>query len=148
MLWHGNAHPTSSWATPITAPWHSTEPTSPSPPVMRTARANKDWLCNGRAQRRQLAPLRKTATSWLPSSALDTPLYLLRPLQASPRQTGTDHNSKLKGGISTEFLREKGELEFEAFLDSYHGLMLRPEDFKWAKRGQSPGSEGSRLGSM
>lgn len=90
-------------------------------------------IYNGRAQRTRLAPLRKTATSWLPSRVLDSPL------QASRKQTGREHNSELKSGISTEFLRQKDELAFEAFLKSCHGIILRPEDFKRAKGGRSPG---------
>lgn len=91
----------------------------------------------GRAERTQLAPLSKTAASWLPSGVLD-PFYLLRPLQASPKQTGTEHKLELKGGVSTVLLREKGQLEFEVFLYSCHGLILQPEDLKRAKGGHSP----------
>lgn len=126
-----------------TAPWHSTEPSSPRPAVMRIAGDSKDCLYNGRAQRTQLAPLSKATTSWLPSSVLASPL--LTEASAGQPETGrTRTQFRAGGGISTEFLREKGDLECEAFLNTYHGLVLRPEDFKWAKprvRGQETGQQ-------
>lgn len=90
MFWYGSAYPTSCWVIPITAPWRSTEPSSPSPPIMgmRTAGKSKDRMYNGRVQRTQLAPLSKTATSWLPSSVLASPLLTV----ASPGQPETDRN--------------------------------------------------------
>lgn len=61
---------------------------------------------------------------------LRPPLHLLRPLQASLKQTGTGHSLEMKVGSSIAFLREKGEQEFETFLYGYHGLILQLEDSK------------------
>lgn len=74
---------------------------------------NKDGVHKGRVQRTQLAPLSKTCEVMAAKQCLRPPPPNL-PAETSP--AGTEHNLELKGGSSIEFLREKGELEFETFL--------------------------------
>jgi hypothetical protein len=59
---------------------------------------------------------------------------------------GRENNLELKAEINIEFLREKGETEFETLLYSYNGLIFQHDDFKLSKGRHSPCCRAGDLG--
>lgn len=60
------------------------------------------------------------------------------PLQSWTEMTSPENHRGLKGGMSADFLKEKGKSKFETLLCGYHSLTFQPEDFKLARGGHGP----------
>lgn len=60
------------------------------------------------------------------------------PLQSWTEMTSPEKHRGLKGGMSADFLKEKGKSKFETLLCGYHSLTFQPEDFKLARGGHGP----------